>query len=114
MFNFMNYTIEYYSEDVRSDIEHWPLSLRVRYAKLTMRMETFGGNLGEPHTSAFGQGLFELRVKSEAGIGRVFYCAMVGKRIIMLHSFIKKTQKTPRKERLIAEARLKEFKNDHC
>ncbi|WP_255556830.1 type II toxin-antitoxin system RelE/ParE family toxin [Sodalis sp. dw_96] len=30
----------------------------------------------------------------------------------MLHSFIKKTQKTPRKELSIAEARLREVKNE--
>lgn len=33
-------------------------------------------------------GLFELRMKSKEGIGRVLYCTLVGKRIIMLHSFI--------------------------
>ncbi|WP_413737450.1 type II toxin-antitoxin system RelE/ParE family toxin [Sodalis sp. RH21] len=57
-------------------------------------MTVYGGNPGEPHTSAFGNGLFELRVKGNDGIGRVFFCAEVGKRIVMLHSFIKKTQKS--------------------
>ncbi|WP_413649227.1 type II toxin-antitoxin system RelE/ParE family toxin [Pantoea sp. B65] len=75
-------------------------------------MTVYGGNLGEPHTSAFGNGLFELRVKGNEGIGRVFFCAVVGKRIVMLHSFIKKTPKTPRKELSIAEARLREVKNE--
>lgn len=108
----MEYIIEYYSSDVREDINHWPLTLRVRYAKLTERMALCGGNLGEPHTSVFGDGLFELRVKGAEGIGRVFFCTIVGKRIVMLHSFIKKTSKTPRRERDIATARLKEIKND--
>lgn len=75
-------------------------------------MELFGSNLGQPHTKAFGDGLFELRVKSAEGIGRVFYCAVIGKKIFMLHSFIKKTQKIPHKEMEIAIARMKEIKNE--
>lgn len=87
------------------------MTLRVRYAALTQRMVDVGPNLGEPHTEAFGGGLFELRVKGAEGIARVFYCTLVGRQIVMLHSFIKKTQKTPLHERKLAEARLKEMKN---
>ena len=45
-----------------------------------------------------------------AGIGRAFYCTLVGKRIVVLHGFIKKTGKTPAKEIKIARERLKELK----
>ena len=65
----------------------------------------------EPHTKAFGEGLFELRLKGAEGIARVFFCTLVGRRIVMLHSFIKKTDKTPPRERRIAETRLKEVKH---
>jgi len=107
----MSYTITYYNESVRADIDSLPLSLRVRYAALTDRMVVHGANLGEPHTEAFGGGLFELRLKGAEGIARVFYCTLVGRRIVMLHSFVKKSQKTPPNERRIAETRLKEVKN---
>jgi phage-related protein len=73
-------------------------------------MIVFGPNLGAPHTKAFGHGLFELRLKGAEGIARVFFCALVGQRIVMLHCFIKKSEKTPRREREIAEARMKEVK----
>lgn len=107
----MNYTITYYDEAVRAEIDALPLTLRVRYAVLTERMVVHGANLGEPHTEAFGGGLFELRLKGAEGIARVFYCTMVGRRIVMLHSFVKKTQKTPQSQRRIAESRLQEVKN---
>lgn len=81
------------------------------YIVLTRRMVALGPNLGEPHTKAFGEGLFELRLKGAEGIARVFFCALVGRRIVMLHSFIKKTDKTPPRERKIAEARMKEVKH---
>jgi len=52
-----------------------------------------------------------LRLKGAEGIGRVFFCTLVGKRIVMLHSFIKKTERTPPRERAIAERRMKEVKH---
>ena len=70
----------------------------------------YGANLGMPHTKAMKNGLFELRMKSKEGIGRVFYCTLVGKRIVMLHSFIKKSQKTPSRELKLAVSRMKEVK----
>jgi len=57
-------------------------------------------------------GLFELRVKGREGIARVFYCTKVGKRIVMLHGFVKKTQRTPIKELRKAEKRFLEVKNE--
>ncbi|MCZ3133156.1 type II toxin-antitoxin system RelE/ParE family toxin, partial [Acinetobacter baumannii] len=50
-----------------------------------------GANLGESHTLPMSKGLFELRLKSQEGIARVMCCTLVGKRIVMLHSFVKKT-----------------------
>ncbi len=73
-------------------------------------MLEYGPNLGLPHTDAFGGGLFELRLKSADGIARVFFCTMVEQEIIMLRSFIKKTQKTPLKEIKLAKQRMKELK----
>ena len=68
---------------------------------LTRRMVVLGPNLGGPHTKAFGEGLFELRLKGAEGIARVFFCTLVGKRIVIPHSFIKKSDKTPLREREI-------------
>ena len=77
---------------------------------LTRRMIALGPNLGEPHTKAFGDGLFALRLKGAEGIARVFFCTLVNKRIVMLHSFIKKSDRTPVRERKLAENRMKEIK----
>ena len=71
-------------------------------------MERYGPDLGMPHTRAMGEGLFELRLTVAEGIVRVFYCTLVGRRIVMLHQFIKKFEKTPRKELEIARKRMKE------
>jgi len=109
----VDYTITYYSESVQQEILALPDTLAARYIVLTRRMIALGPNLGEPHTKAFGDGLFELRLKGAEGIARVFFCTLVGKRIVMLHSFIKKSDKTPLRQREIAESRLKEIKHAH-
>jgi phage-related protein len=106
----VDYTISYYSEAVQGQIIELPDTLAARYVVLTRRMIALGPNLGEPHTKAFGDGLFELRLKGAEGIGRVFFCTLIGKRIVMLHSFIKKSDRTPLRERDVAETRMKEVK----
>jgi phage-related protein len=73
-------------------------------------MQENGPDLGPPLTDSMGAGLFEIRAKGQEGIGRAFFCTVVGKEIVVLHEFIKKTQKTPAKELEIARKRLKEVK----
>lgn len=107
----MRYSIEFYSSEVEQEVFALPATLRSRFIALADRMESSGPNLGHPHTDAFGGGLFELRLKGTDGIARVFYCTLAGRRVVMLHSFIKKTQKTPLGELRIAQARMKEIKH---
>ncbi len=107
----MNYTIEYFNERVLSEIEKWPDGILADYARLVELLMEFGPNLKMPHSKALGKGLFELRPKGREGIGRTFYCYLVGQRIIILHAFIKKTQETPENEIKIARKRVKEVQN---
>ena len=106
----MNWKITYYNKNVQGEILGFPKTLLARYLRLADMIAKFGANLGEPHTKAMGKGLFEIRVKGEEGIARIFYCTLMGKEVVVLHSFIKKQQKTPLKELGIAYQRLKEIK----
>ena len=60
-----------------------------------------------------GEGLFEIRAKGKAGIGRAFFCTIIGQEIMVFHAFIKKTAKTPRKELAIARRRLREVRREN-
>jgi len=71
----------------------------------------FGPNLRMPHSRATGGGLFELRPRGQEGIGRAFYCFVVGHRVVILHAFVKKTQDTPDQELRLARKRMKEVLN---
>ena len=82
-----------------------------RFMRYAERMEVYGPDLGMPHTRAMGEGLFELRIKAAEGIARVFYCTVVARRIVFLHQFLKKTEKTPSRELEVGRRRLKEIKD---
>ena len=104
----MKWSIDYYNAATEKQILSLPAGLLARYLRLTDLMIEFGPNLGMPHSKALGEGLIELRVKSKEGIARVFYCTQVGNKIIMLHLFIKKSNKIPGKEIKTARNRMKE------
>ena len=106
----MEWSIEYYSSEVEKKILSLPASLLARYLRLTDLMLEFGPNLGMPHTKFIQEGLIELRIKGKEGITRVFYCTLAGKKIMMLHSYIKKTNRIPKKEIQIAKNRMKEVR----
>jgi phage-related protein len=108
----MEWEIVYYSEDLQRAIMGFPAGIQARYIHLTRRILTFGPNLGMPHSRAMGEGLFELRLKSKEGIGRVFYCNLSERRVMMLHAFVKKSAKTPTKELEVARGKMREVQAD--
>ncbi len=108
----MKWQINYYSQRLEDEILKLPAGLLARYLRLTDLLIEFGSNLGLPHTRKIETGLYELRVMGKEGIARVFFCTRIGKKIIMLYSFIKKSQKTPKKEIEIARRRMKEVFED--
>ena len=104
----MTWSVEYYDTSAEQVVLNLPSGLLSRYLRLTELLIEFGPNLGMPHTRFMGERLAELRIRAPEGIARAFYCAVVGQRIVMLHVFIKKSQKTPRRELETAKRRLKE------
>jgi phage-related protein len=103
------WAIEFFSPRVEAEILAMPVGLLARFVRYAERLEVFGPDLGLPHTRAMGRGLFELRLRASEGISRVFYGVLPGRRVVMLHVFIKKTQKTPVRELEIARRRMKEL-----
>ena len=77
-----------------------------RVEKQTLNFPT--GILAKPYVGSLGSGLYEIRARGREGIGRSLYCTVKGKEIIILCSFIKKSQKTPKKKIDLAIKRMKE------
>ncbi len=108
----MNYQLLFFNAKVQASIDAWPSGINASFVRIAEQIVISGPNLGMPYTRPFGDGLFEIRAKGAEGIGRAFFCCIVGRRVIILHGFIKKTQTTLSKELEIARKRLKEIKHD--
>jgi phage-related protein len=106
----MSWKVTFYSVELEDEILKLSAGFVARFLRYAERMEIYGPDLGMPHTRAMGEGLFELRLKAGEGIARVFYCTLVGCRIVMLQ-FTKKSEKTPSREWDIARKRMKETKD---
>ena len=104
-----DWTIVYCGESVMQFVDALPVGIRACYARITERMIVHGPSLGMPYTRAMGDGLFEIRAHGREGIARVFYCTTAGRKIDMLHGFVKKTRKTPPEDIDLARKRMKEM-----
>lgn len=108
----MSWTVQFYY-GVENDIRVMPVGIRSRMIKLLELIELKGPHLGEPHTKSLGNQLFEVRAKGKEGIGRSLFCYQKGQTIVVLHAFVKKTQKTPRSVIEVALKRKKEIENGY-
>ena len=106
----MAWSVTFFNDRVEAKILALAPGFVARFIRYAERMELFGPDLGMPHTRAMGGGLFELRIKAAEGIARVFYCTVIDRRIVVLHQFVKKSEKTPLKELEIARQRMRDVK----
>lgn len=103
----MSWKVEFY-DGVEDQILAMPPGIQARMIHLLELIEAHGANLGKPHTAPMGDGLFEIRAKGKEGIGRSLYCYMKGKEVVVLHAFVKKDQKTPKKDMKLGKQRMKQ------
>ncbi len=81
-------------------------------AKITMMLDLLSKNgsaLREPYSKHLTDGIFEIRAKVGSDLSRVLYFFVYGHKAILTNGFVKKTQKTPRKEIALA----KKYRNDY-
>lgn len=92
-----------------AEIEALPPALQARLLRLMEAVENVGlENLREPHVKHIEGKLWELRAKASEGIARGLYVTMTGRRVVVLHVFVKKSQKTPRNALETARERMKQ------
>ena len=91
--------------------------MRAKMLRAISRLEFAGNDLREPDSKHLSDGIFELRAKVGTDISRVMYFFMVGKRAILTHGFVKKTDKTPASEidraKRYRDEYLSRKENDH-
>ncbi|KAA5522630.1 type II toxin-antitoxin system RelE/ParE family toxin [Haemophilus seminalis] len=94
-----------------AEIEALSPIMRAKALNALDKLETLGSELRFPHTRAMSNGLFELRAGNK-DISRTFFAFAIGKKIYILRTFVKKTQKTPPSEIELALKRLGEMTDE--
>lgn len=108
------FDVEYYEKkDGTFPAEEFILSLSPKMQAKMFRelelLETFGNELREPHSKSLGDGIYENRAKVASDITRVLYFFVINKKIILTNGFVKKTQKTPESEIMLAKKYRKDY-----
>jgi phage-related protein len=106
----MKWKITFFNSKVESVTLSFPPSILANLLHILEMIEDYGPALGKPHTAPMGSGMFEVRAKGKEGIGRSLFCIIKGEEIVILHSFVKKSQKTSKKDLDLAKQRMKEIK----
>ena len=107
--NSMTWKVVFFSEEVAADLAALPADLRARFGRIVSLIEGHGlERVREPHVKHLKGRIWEMRLSGQDGIARALYVTAVGKRVVVVHVFVKKTQKTPRQEIELAEKRAKE------
>ena len=98
------------TESVLSWFGEQEAKVKAKFARIFDLLQEHGISVGMPHVRSITRSrLFEIRVEQDTNIYRIFYFSYTGQRLILLHGFQKKTQKTPKQELEIAKARMKDF-----
>lgn len=106
----MTWRIETLNNAVDRELFALPKDVQAAFLRLSERIEAVGlQQIGEPHVKHLRGKLWEMRLRGRDGIGRVIYVVAVERRIVILHAFLKKTQKTPISALELAERRAKEI-----
>lgn len=112
----MTWEVEILNDKVQKELEDLPLDLRAKFIYIAEMLEEFGPqNVKEPFVKPLNiqrLNLWEMRMKGKTGIARAIYITVRHKRIVVLHAFIKKTEKTPIRALAKAIKRLSEVKHD--
>jgi len=110
----MAWDIEFYrdvagKEPLTEFLNGLPVKTRAKVVRLIELLADQGVLLKEPYTRQIRGKIRELRVKDHLGHVRVLYFTVTGRRFVLLHGFLKKTDKTPEREIELAEKRMIDF-----
>jgi len=104
----MGWVVETLNATVDEEIAAMPEDMRARLARISAFIEAVGlERVGEPHIKHLEGPIWEMRLSGRSGISRALYVTAIGRRIVIVRAFIKKTQKTPRQEIELALSRAK-------
>ena len=102
--------VELFDDDALAEYLALPEDMQAKFSRIANMIETFGlSKVHEPYVKHITGKLWEMRLIGKDGIARSLYVTASGRRVVVLRTFIKKTQKTPHHEIDYALKRAKEL-----
>ena len=99
----MRWTVGFLNQEVKEALDALPADMRASFQRIVELVQEHGlERVREPYLKHLEGPLWEMRLKGRGGIARAIYVTASGMRIVIVHVFVKKTQKTPQRE--IAQA----------
>jgi len=99
--------VTFYSSTVKNSLFALEKSTISKALKQIQLLKSFGNKLGMPYSKRIGKNLFELRVHGQQEARLLYFYHQ--QHVVIIHIFIKKTQKTPRKEIDLATKRIRDL-----
>jgi phage-related protein len=107
----MNWRVEFLDEEVKATLDAFPTDIRSSFERIVALIESHGlERVREPYVRHLEGPVWEMRMKGRDGIARAAYVTATGRRVVVVHVFPKKTQKTPRREIETALRKAKEVR----
>ena len=105
----MSWTILFVNEAAKAELDALPVDMRARFERIVSLIRDHGlEKVREPYVKHLEDKLWEMRLIGRDGIARAIYVTASGRRVFVLRTFVKKTQKTPKRELELARERAKE------
>lgn len=106
----MGWSVSFLDARVAAEVDVLPRDMKAKFLRIVDTIESQGlERLREPHVKHLEGKLWEMRMTGRDGISRAIYVTAMGRRVVVLRAFVKKTQATPRSEIEIALRRAKEI-----
>jgi phage-related protein len=105
----MAWSFLFVNAEAKAELEALPPDVRASFERIVRLVNTVGlERVREPYIKHIEARLWEMRLKGRDGIARSLYVTASGRRVVILRTFVKKSQKTPRREIELALRRAKE------
>lgn len=83
--------------------------VQARFARIFDLLEEHGTSVREPYIAHLRGKIWEVRVEHAKVQRRVLYFAAPERKFVLLHGFVKKTQRTPSREIGVADQRMQDY-----
>jgi phage-related protein len=105
----VTWSFSFVNAEAKAELDALPQDVRASFERIVQLVQTVGlERVHEPYIKHLEDRLWEMRLRGRDGIVRSLYVTASGRRVVILRTFVKKMQKTPRREVELARRRAKE------